>query len=57
MAGENANFSINFIPFEHNCWQLQVKVVDLQQFYEIWFYEIRHEISADEGGGRLPREG
>ena len=46
MVGENANFSINFIPFEHNCRQLQAKVGDLQQFYEIWFYEIRHEILA-----------
>ena len=44
MARENSNFSINFIPFEDNCRQLQGKVVDLQQFYEIWFYEIGHEI-------------
>ena len=55
MVRENANFSINFIPFEHNCRQLQAKVGDLQQFYEIWFYEIRHEILAW-WGGSVPRE-
>ena len=55
MARENSNFSINFIPFEDNCRQLQGKVVDLQQFYEIWFYEIGHEILGW-WGGRVPRE-